>query len=195
MIDAARVSAVLVTRGDVDLAPILATLPYEDVVIWDNSEREWDAKPYGRYLAMDEARNEVIYFQDDDVVFTAHDELLAAYKPGRITANMPSPWYERTGYDVQRNAQVGAGALVPKGLSWPAFDRYLAEWPMDDLFLTYCDQIHGILTPSARFDFGYEILPYATAPGRINTSPGAFPRKMTAISRALAIRDRAGMAA
>ena len=54
----------LVTRGDVDLEPILATLPYEDVVVWNNAERPFDAKTYGRFCAIEEAKNEVVYFQD-----------------------------------------------------------------------------------------------------------------------------------
>ena len=35
----ADISAIIVTRGDVDLRDILDALPYQDVVIWDNSQR------------------------------------------------------------------------------------------------------------------------------------------------------------
>jgi hypothetical protein len=192
-VTAKEVSAIIVTRGDVDLAPILATLPYGEVVIWDNSERERDAKTFGRFLAIAEAKNDVIYFQDDDVIFTEHEQLLAAYEPGQLTANMPSPWYEECSYDVFRCALVGAGSLVPRDLPWEAFQRYLAEWPEDDLFLDYCDFVHGILTSSRRFDFGYTILPHASAPNRIYTQPGAYERKMSVIERAIEIRDRAAV--
>ena len=187
-----QVSAVLVTRGDVDMQPILDTLPYSDVVIWDNSKRPHDMKPFGRYLAMEEAKNEIVYFQDDDVLFASHDKLLEAYEPGMITCNMPSPWYEQAGYAEMGYVQVGFGAIVPKGISQQAFALYLTEYPEDDLFLTYCDQIHGILVPSQRFDFGGVELPYAEAPGRIYTSPGAHDRKMTVVKRALGIRERLG---
>lgn len=187
---ASEVTAVIVTRGNVDLEPILATLPYDDVVVWDNSRHAFDSKCYGRFLAIGEAKNEVIYFQDDDILFTEHEVLLAAYEPGRITANMPSPWYETNGYDKLGCALVGAGSLVPRDLPWPALDRYLAEYPADDLFLTYCDLVHGILTPSKRFDFGYTILPYASAPGRIYTTPGAAERRAEFLARVLDIRDQ-----
>ena len=186
---ASEVTAVIVTRGDVDLTPILETLPFDDVVIWDNSQRQVDAKCYGRFLAIEEAENETIYFQDDDLIFTAHDELLAVYEPGQITSNMPSPWYERTNYDTLRCCLVGAGSLVPRDLPEQAFSRYLSECPMDDLFLDYCDQVFGMLSPGKRYDFGYEILPYAEAPGRIYTSPGASERKAEIQRRVLAIRD------
>jgi len=184
------VSAVLVTRGDVDLEPILATLPFDDVVIWNNSEKAEDARCYGRFLGIVEAKHEIIYFQDDDIIFREHRALLNHYLPDRITTNMPSPWYEQSGYDEMGCALVGAGSLVPRDLPWPAFGRYLAEYPYDEQFLTYCDFVHGILTPSQRYDFGYTILPHASAPNRIYTQPGAHDRKMVMCNRALKLRDR-----
>lgn len=162
-------------------------MPYRDVVVWDNSERV-DAKTFGRYLALSEVSNDVVYFQDDDVLFTEHDALLAAYEPGRVTTNMPSPWFEECRYDEVGCLLVGAGALVPRGLPWEAFSRYLARWPCDDLFLDYCDFVHGILTPGRRLDLGYEVLPHASAPGRISTRPGADAKKWSVMNRALELR-------
>lgn len=179
-----KVSAVIVTRGDVDLAPIVATLPYSEVVIWAGSS----ASCYGRYMAAATCTHDTIYYQDDDLIFTAHDQLLAAYQPHRIVANMPSPWYEQAGYDKLDCCLVGAGSLVPRGLPEQAFQRYLEHWPLDDLFLTYCDQISGIINPTARFDFGYDILPYASGPDRIYTQPGADDRKRLVQQRAVALR-------
>lgn len=189
MIDHSEVTAIVVTRGDVDLDPILETLPFDDLIIWDNSERGEDAKCHGRYLAAEEALHDVVYFQDDDLIFRNVDALLAAYEPGRITCNMPSPWYERTNYDTLGCGLVGAGSLVPRGLWQTAFDRYLEHYPKDDLFLTYCDQVFGILTPYERLDLGYEILDYALAPGRICTSDGAHEAKTLIQGRAVALRD------
>lgn len=188
-IDAAQVSAVLVTRGNVDLQPILDTLPYEDIVIWDDRERG-SKGVYGRYLAMPEAKNDLIYFQDDDLIFTEHDKLLAAYEPDQITCNMPSPWYELAYYDRMRCCLVGAGSIVPRNLPWGAFKRYLDVWPEDQNFYDYADMVNGILNPGTRYDWGYEVLPYASAPGRIYTEPGADMRKATVQRRALDIRDR-----
>ena len=181
------VSAVLITRGNVDMAPILASLPYEDVVLWDDRERGSNGC-YSRYLAMAEAKHEVIYFQDDDLVFTAHQQLLEAYEPGRITCNMPSPWYEREQYGEIDCQLVGAGSLVDRELPPLAFERYLEHWPMDDQFLTWCDMINGVLTPGVRFDWGYEILPQAYAADRINTQLGSRDRKWVVLNRALELR-------
>lgn len=190
MIDHSLVTAVVVTRGDVDLQPILASLPFDDLIVWDNSEKAEDAKVYGRYLAAEDAVNDVVYFQDDDLIFPDVLALLDVYEPGRITCNMPSPWYECTGYERARCGMVGAGALVPKGLWRQAFDQYLGRWPLDDDFLNGCDWVNGILTPHARYDFGYEIIvERASAPGRIGTSPDGPALRQRMMERAVALRD------
>jgi hypothetical protein len=189
MIDLDDVTAVIVTRGDVDLAPILATLPYGETIVWNNAERGWESRCFGRYLATVEATRPFIYFQDDDVVFTAHAELLELHEPGRMTVNMPSPWYEAAGYDKLRQALVGAGSIMDRELAWPSIHRYLASYPYDDLFLTYADVVVGMLTPHKRFDLGYEVLPHASAPGRIYTTPGAAKRKQEMQRRALQMRE------
>lgn len=177
------------TRGDVDLTPILSTLPYDDVVVWDGRVRG-DAGCFGRWLGLLDCRHGTVYLQDDDVIFTAHGELLDAHDPdaGVITANVPSPWYEACGYDLERSVQVGAGALVEVGTPWPAFQRYLGRWPADRLYLDFCDDVAGILCPSVRVDFGYEVLPVASAPGRISTSPGSAARRRLVAGRCLELR-------
>jgi hypothetical protein len=184
MLTAADVTAIIVTRGDVDLDPCLETLPYSRVIIWDNRKRFTDLKCFGRWAAALEAPTEVVYFQDDDIVFDAHDELLAAYAPKRITCNMPDPWYTANQYDVLGQALVGAGALMPRHLALGALAHYLESYPWDDLFLTYCDFIVGQLVPHKRLDLGYRILPHASGPDRIYTQPGAHERKMTVLQRA-----------
>lgn len=188
--NASDVSAVIVTRGNVDLTPIVKTLPYSELIVWNDLERG-SKGVYGRYLAAQEAANEIVYFQDDDVLFTAHEELLAAYEPERITGNMPSPWYEHMSYDRLGIVLVGAGSLMPRELPWPAFARYLAAWPEDDLFYDYCDFINGGLSPGMRVDLGYEISEIAIAPGRINTRADGPLRRELILQRMLELREAA----
>jgi len=185
------VTAIIVTRGDQPdaIQQITDQLPYTEIIVWDNSQRAEDAKCYGRFLAMREATNDLVFLIDDDVIFTAHEALRAAHEPGRITANMPSPWYENAGYDQEQSVQVGAGSLMERHLPQAAFDAYLGQWPLDDLFLTYCDDIAGILTPSLRVDLGYEVLPHASAPGRIYTSEGSQEKRKLVAARALELRE------
>lgn len=182
-----EVSAIIVTRGDVSLDRILETLPYSEVIIWDNSKRP-NYSVFSRYLAIEEAKHDVIYFQDDDIIFTAHEELLDAYQPGVLTSNMPSPWWEEQ-YENKSMALVGAGSLIHRDLPWSAFGRYLAHHPMDEVFLDFCDMVHGVLTPFNRLDLGYEILSYAHDENRLHNSPGGPERKALAIKRAMDIRN------
>lgn len=182
------VAAVIVTRGDVPLNRLLASLPYPNIIIWNDRERG-SKGCYGRYLAAAESEKHAVYFQDDDLVFHAHRELLAKYEWTRMAVNMPSPWYERTGYDRLRQALVGAGSVMPNGIWQAAFDRYLAVYPEDQLFYDYCDVVAGMLTPFKRYDFGYEILPWATNPNRIHHLPGAQERKEEMQRRVLGLRD------
>jgi len=84
-----NVSAIIVTRGNVDLDLIYDSLPPEwEVLTWDNGKGEcrvlsgWRPEPhplgslhkvrdlsvYGRYAAIEHAAHDLIYVQDDDVI-------------------------------------------------------------------------------------------------------------------------------
>ncbi len=85
VIHPSEVSAVLVTRGNVDMTEITDSITaagIEDIVLWDNSKREQDLSCYGRYAGIAEAKNEYIFHQDDDLV-TNVPGLLDAYDPVR----------------------------------------------------------------------------------------------------------------
>lgn len=183
----ADVSAVIVTRGNIDLGPILESLPYEDIVVWDNSKRPIDLKILGRYHAALEAKNEIVYFQDDDIVFTAHDELLAAYEPGVIVANMNQSWVDACGYHDM--VMLGAGSVCDKSLLWPALERYLSVHPRDEDFMLETDFIVGTLVPGKKVDLGYELRSFADDADRLYQQPGQFDRKELARARAREIRD------
>jgi hypothetical protein len=184
------VTAIIVTRGNTDLLPILNSLPYAEVEVWDNSVKHKDAGCAGRYLAMLQVETEVCFTVDDDVIFTAHDELLAAFEPGRITCNMPSPWYERTGYPALDACQLGAGALCEWWLPQKALALYeQAGLPQDRVFLEFADLLVGMLTPYKRLDLGYQILPLASEPGRTSTMDGHGERRAAMIERAMSLRQ------
>ncbi len=102
---------------------------------------------------------------------------------------MPSPWYERTGYPALGCCQVGAGALCEWWLPQKALALYeQAGFPHDRVFREYADMLVGMLTPYERFDFGYQILDYASGPGRTHGSPGFQERRQTMIDRAQSLR-------
>jgi hypothetical protein len=187
VITAADVSAVLVTRGDVDLSRILESLPYDDVVIWDNSKRSEDLKTYGRYAALPEAKHDVIYFQDDDIVFTHHDELIAAYEPGVILANMSPGWVR--GRDLKDSVFVGAGALLDRDIPGKAFAKYDSLYERDELFYYYPEALVSIPSRIKRVDLPLEVLGWGYAPNRMNAQPWFEEWMAESIKRGRRVRD------
>lgn len=164
---ASDVSCVIPTRGDVDLTRILESLPFDDVIVWDNS-KETDWGLFARYRAIELAKNDVIATQDDDVLITCWDELLAAYKPGKLTVNYPEPW------DIP---WVAAGGIFDRNLPFEAFGKYLLKWPDDETFRRRtCDAVFCLLTEAVVIDHGYEDLPHGYHGGRISTSDGWYDR-------------------
>jgi hypothetical protein len=98
-----NVTACLVTRGDDDLGPVLASLPAEwERVVWNNGvgrvsmfgsevplsiALDWEAQEnvvpdlavYGRYAAIAYASHDVIYTQDDDVIVSDPQAIVEAW--------------------------------------------------------------------------------------------------------------------
>ncbi len=180
------VSACLVTRGDVDLSGIIASLPYDDVIVWDNSQRA-NLRTSGRYAAFAEARHDVIYVQDDDHILHDHGGLLRAYEPGVITANMSQGWIDAHGY--QDCAMVGKGAIMDRDLPAPAIDRYLARFRDGIIFRLWADVVVTILNPVRHVDLETEELPWGYAGNRMNRRPGFRREKRLMLARARQIRD------
>jgi hypothetical protein len=69
-----NVSAVIVTRGNVDLSPIIDRLADApsiiEIVVWNNS-KEQDLSVYGRYKAIERCGCDLIFVQDDDCLVDA----------------------------------------------------------------------------------------------------------------------------
>lgn len=131
MIDPKKVTACLVTRGNVPMERIKATLPYGEILVWDNSKEHVDLKVFGRYEVAKRAKNDVIYWQDDDVEFTEHEALMAAYEPDTFVSNNahgPNPG----GYDDL--ALQAAGALCPTWLIADTWARWWQRYPVARLY-------------------------------------------------------------
>lgn len=179
-----QITACLITRGDTDLQPILDTLPYSEVIVWDDNRP--DLKVYGRYELIREASNPVVYLQDDDCVFRHHQELAAAYEPGVLVANY-GHGANPAGYDDC--ALVHGGALVDRDLPAHIFAEYLAHFPADTDFLYEADMVFTCLAPSKYVHLPYEILPLASHPTRMCNQPWQREKKMRITNRARYVRD------
>ncbi len=182
-----EVSAVIVTRGDISLKPVLDTLPFDDIVIWNNRARD-NVMLYGRYVAMREARNQVVYVQDDDCTLTpeAIETLLAEYRPREIVANMPVSRWD----DYPDSCLVGWGAVFDRVLPRRAFERYARRYPLGaNAFMRDCDLVFTTLTPHVKLDLGFAHLPWAEMPYRLFRQPEHAGVREKILQQARDVRD------
>jgi hypothetical protein len=194
--DPAQVSAVIITKGNVDLTPVLDSLIFDDAVVWDNSVEE-DRMTFARALAVKRAKHRVIYSQDDDIVHTAENQrrIVGSYRPGVMTGCMWQEWSDgakaqgiEDGYDDLVFA--GAGSVYDADVPAAAALLYLMHYPLDDFFLLWADTIIGILAPNHQIDIRFQALEHAEAPDRMCNLPNANAFKAEAIRRARAVRDQ-----
>jgi len=147
-----NVAAIIVTRGDVDLAPIFKSLPRQwERIVWDNGNRErqalrpgytgteedaeWDIAPIeergvaGRYEAIRHTQRQLIYVQDDDVVVDDPRALLRIWSQTRTIVDHDDfvvcnmPQEFRHEF-YEEHALVGFGAMFRADLPQRAFERY-----------------------------------------------------------------------
>lgn len=178
MVSPAEVSAVLVTRGDVDMGPVIASLPFDDVVVWDNSQRPEDFQCYGRFTGVTEARHDIIYVQDDDVIVPAW-ALLDLYDPSKqaILANKKPDEEWRF---------LGVGALFPRALA-DCFQGYAALYGLDRDFYRAADVVFAYQHGYESVWVGYEELPWSRAPNRMYLQPGHYEVRERLRERTLAL--------
>jgi len=189
------VSAVIVTKGDVDLTPILDGLIFAEVIVYDNSVRE-DRMTFGRVVGAREAKNKVIYSQDDDIIHSPQNQMqiLAAYQPGLLTGCMWNEWSSAAAEQgIERGYSdlvfPGSGSISDLSVWENAIDTYLGVWPYDEFFRLWCDTIIGVIAPIQQLDLRFEILPCAEDESRMANLPNAIERKTEAIRRAREVRD------
>ncbi len=192
-IDASQVAPIVVTRGNVSLAPMFNTLAgvgFADGYIWNNGGGDQDLGVYGRYAAIEKVRAPVIVVQDDDCVLPPETikGLLAAYEPGKIVANMPAA-FRRPFYT--EHCLVGLGAIFDRDLPRQAFERFdYDEGMLDEFFFRRtCDVIFTALTPFTLVDLPVEILDYARGEGRMFKDPNHSIERKRALDLALKVRD------
>jgi hypothetical protein len=178
---ASEVTAVLVTRGDVNMQPILDALPPEfEVVIWDNSTRPYDAGVYGRYVAIAEATRPVIFFQDDDCLLAPEtfETLLAEYRPGWVVGNAIDDPVRLAKY--HDTTLLGWGCAFDRELPAQAFAKYERYFPIDLDFKRGmgAEIVFPMLTPTVTVTCGIEWLddggPVLERPNRMWRQPNFY---------------------
>ena len=172
-----HVSAVLVTRGDVDLDPVLESLPFDDIVVYDNSATI-DLQVYGRYRAIQQAKHPFIYTQDDDAICPAAD-LCAVYDGDGLLVNVcdgEKPW-------------LAWGALFPRSLPFVSFVEYIAAYGDDKTEIRrWPDVIFAHTAGWRQIDLGHHDLPHAFADNRMYRQPDHYTSQDKVRARAEALR-------
>lgn len=172
MIDQRQVTACLVTRGNIDMQPILDSLIFDHVIVWNNAERP-DMRTFGRYQAADEATTDIVYFQDDDTIVSldAQYALLERWEPGAYLCNMEDT---RNRSEYAELCWPGWGSICERSSYRDAFERWGGS--RDDYWfqIVGCDIVHGMLTGTdvRRVDLGVRHLNYAHATDRAYQLPG-----------------------
>lgn len=197
MLTPSQVSAVIVTRGNTELAPVIASLEqFDEIVIWDNSIED-NQMTYGRVCGLARCRHDIVYSQDDDIIHTPENQrrILDAYQPEVLTGCMWPEWSDGAraqgiehGYDDLVFA--GSGSVYDIAVPFTAVARYLYHYPADDFFRLWADTIIGILAPTKQLDIRFHALPEAEDDYRMCNLPDAVEQKTEAIRRAREIRDR-----
>lgn len=185
-----EVTACIVTRGDVDLSPIVNTLvDYDDVIVWDNSHRP-DWKVAGRYLAALEADTDWVYWQDDDTIVPETTQL--ALLAGADGCDCFAAWGHGENADGFDDLPlVCGGAVASTRAAWGCIARYGARYPLDQDFMYEADFIVGALYREwAHVELPFTIRDVAYNGQRLADEPWQKALKLELTNRARAIRDR-----
>lgn len=169
-----NVSAVLITRGDVALEPILYSMPFEDLVMWNTSimgKSVKAAQMYARYMAAQCCKHNTVYVQDDDCIVDVRQLVREyQYRPNTITCNMPVSKRLEYAAIAPGISLVGWGAIFHKECL-NVFDNYIAMHPADDLFYREADRVFTYLNKVRNVDVPFRHLPHAHDKSRMGSQP------------------------
>ena len=159
VLDLSKVSACLVSPEPLECG-ILGTLgDFGEVIVGPGS-----FSVYGRYLAISQARYDVVYTQDDDCMVPVKE--LALHFDGRFVNNMEPGRLEFYSDGI---TLIGWGSFFRKELPERAFRQYNKEYPMDSFFHRLSDRIFTGLTPEKKtVCLPFTHLPKASAPNRMS---------------------------
>ena len=162
-----RISAVIPTRGDVDVQPIVDHLKsysqIDDVWIFKGDT------PFNRYIgARTLSAHPTIFTQDDDCI-TDIGPLIEAYECG-VIVNAMTP--EHAAQYPGRQTLLGFGAM---------FDRSLIDvldgWEHDALFMRESDRVFATLNPHKSVFPKIKILPHVFADNRLYRQSDHIPAR------------------
>jgi hypothetical protein len=184
-----EVTACIITRGDLDMTPIIETIPSDwELSVWDPARRP-DEGVWGRYVLVADAKTPLVYLQDDDVIFRGQRALLHQWRatPDLMLCNWPHGTTGPRCFDDC--GLMHAGAIVKRDSMLRGVEAYLEHWPHDLDFSRDCDMAAGVLTPHRYTLMPHELRPAVHNPNRMSHQPWQRETKMRVYNRSVAIRD------
>ena len=153
-----KFTAVVVTRGDVDLGPVIESIQAADpdeIIIrkgWAGVYERWDA------AAM--AKHPLVYVQDDDCIVDVR-KVIYEYdpnRPGLVHCNMPREhqlqYFSQDGQPLKDGiALVGFGCVFSRDRV-SVFSQYLRHFVLDDVTRSEADRIFTALNAVRLIDVG-----------------------------------------
>ncbi|HEU4400816.1 MAG TPA: hypothetical protein VFT43_01805, partial [Candidatus Polarisedimenticolia bacterium] len=164
------------------------------------ADRLPDLGPHARFAAIQYARGDLIYVQDDDVIVSdpraivdewLEVEAIVAAEHGQpdfVVCNMP-PEFRKVYTDT---ALIGFGAAFHRIAPAKAFDRFFAFHGLDrddQLFLRESCRVFTVLSPRVLVDVPKTDLPWASAPNRLWKQPDHIEMRERMLKLAREVRD------
>ena len=178
----AKISAVLITKEKEYPPLVLERLTCTDFFDEILIVTECDSI-YHRYLAAKQAKNDIVYVQDDDCMVN-YQELFKHYN-GQITNAMTKPFVEK--YKGTGCALVGWGCFFPKS-ALDVFDKYIEKYGIDEHLLREADRIFTFLNePFNTVILPHEDLAQAQAPDRMGYEENHYKSMNEALEKAKAL--------
>lgn len=135
-----------------------------------------------RYEAALKAKNDIIYTQDDDCVILNIDDIVNAYNPDKIIANIKLAHINHyANYADGKIALVGWGAIFNKKLI--NFDKYLARFPEDEFLYREADRVFTWLNDFDVIIADGSIKDFPSAVGGMSVTPEHFPSMVKMVER------------
>jgi len=168
-LNAKNITVCLITKDDVYPSIILNSVfkfPFGEVLIRTHCD-----SPHRKQELFEKAKNDLIYYQDDDCIAPI-EQLLEQSDPTKINCAMkPSHLMQ---YAQSKIALLGWGSIFPKSVI-KVLDKYRAEYGEDDLYKRETERIMTWLSyPQNRMELPIIDLPSAMAPDRLSMQPGHY---------------------
>lgn len=156
-----KLTAVIPTRGDVDVSPIVSHLrtyrEIAEVVVVAGST------PFNRYMWGRHATTDLIYTQDDDCI-TDIAMLIDFWEDRDVILNAMTR--EHAAQYPGAQTLLGFGAIFPRLLINTTF-IFDERWKRDALFFREADRIFATVNTHSTVYPKIEILPHANNPNRL----------------------------